>query len=167
MDAVTHLVSDPLLLLHVLASVLSLALAPINLLRRRRDRIHRRIGRTWWVTMFITALTSFSIQDPFLGVLLAARLVPVDHGVARPRRRRHPPRQQARPRRPHGRQLRGTLGRVHLGRRSTRPNGRQVIAEAPLTAAVTGLLAALTAVGAFWTARTVPTQARTRGRQRT
>lgn len=167
MDAVTHLVSDPLLLIHVLASVLSLTLAPINLIRRRRDRIHRRIGRTWFTTMFISALTSFSIQEPFwafswlhaVSLWTMASLVLGVLAVRRGNKRAHV----------------GHMAGSYVGlwvafiwaAAVPQRTVAQVVVEAPLTAAVTGLLAMLTAVGIFWVYSTVPTPASVLRRPRT
>lgn len=161
MDSLTPLVSDPLLLVHVLAAVLSLTLAPINLLRRRRDRIHRRIGRTWFVTMFVTALTSFSIQEPFwafswLHVLSLWTMTSLVLGVIAIRRGNRPAHI--------GHMVGSYLGLwvafIWAAVAPTRTVA-QVIAQAPLTAAVTGALAVLTAFGVLWVYRRVPTTART------
>lgn len=65
MDPLLHLLSTPLLVLHILAALFSLSLAPINLVRRRRDRAHRMIGRSWVGAMVTTCLTSFAVQEPW------------------------------------------------------------------------------------------------------
>ena len=54
----------PLIVVHAVAATLAMVLGAVNLFRRRRgDRPHRVIGRTWIVAMFLTALTSFGIQE--------------------------------------------------------------------------------------------------------
>lgn len=64
MDALTHLLSSPVLILHIVAALFALALGPLNLIRRRRDRTHRLVGRTWAAALGIAAMTSFGIQEP-------------------------------------------------------------------------------------------------------
>lgn len=156
MDAVSHLVSTPILLLHVVASVYALTVAPINLLRRRRDRTHRRVGRTWVIAMFVSALTSFAVQQPFLAfswlhALSLWTMLSISLGVVAIRRGNRP---------------------AHIGHMVGSYFGlwvaflwaalapdrtiAQVVAQAPATAAVTGLLAVLAAVGTFWVFRTTP-----------
>jgi uncharacterized membrane protein len=157
MDAVAHLVSDPLLLIHVLASVLALALAPFNLIRRRRDRTHRRLGRAWIATMFASALTSFSIQEPFwafswLHALSLWTMVSLALGVVAIRRGRR----QAHIAHMVGSYL-GLWAAFIWAAAAPARTVAQILAQAPLTATVAGLLAALTAIGAFWVFRTIPT----------
>jgi uncharacterized membrane protein len=49
---------------HAVAATLAMVLGAVNLVRRRRgDRPHRVIGRTWVVTMYLTAVSSFWIQE--------------------------------------------------------------------------------------------------------
>lgn len=154
MDALGHLTSDPLLLIHVLSSVLALTLAPVNLLRRRRDATHRRIGRTWVAAMFTSALTSFSIQEPFwafswLHALSLWTMLSLVLGVIAIRRGNRPA---------HIGHMIGCyvglwVAFVWAAMAPTRTVA-QVIAQAPLTAAVTGLLAVLTAAGLYWILRT-------------
>jgi uncharacterized membrane protein len=53
-----------LIALHAIAATLALVLGAVNLLRRRRgDLPHRVIGRTWIGSMYVTALSSFWIQE--------------------------------------------------------------------------------------------------------
>lgn len=156
MDPVTQLVSDPLLLIHVLAAVLSLTLAPVNLLRRRRDRVHRRIGRTWFVTMFITALTSFAVQEPFwafswLHALSLWTMLSLTLGVIAIRRGNRPA---------HIGHMVGSYAGLWIAFlwAALAPNRTvaQIVDQAPLTAAATGALAVLAAVGVLWVYRRVP-----------
>lgn len=51
---------------HLLTITVALALTPTMLLRRRGDRLHRRLGWVWASTMFLTALLSLnlSISNP-------------------------------------------------------------------------------------------------------
>lgn len=48
--------------LHLLTIAGALVLTPIMLLRRRGDRIHRRLGWAWVALMLTTALISFNIR---------------------------------------------------------------------------------------------------------
>ncbi|MFC7401572.1 DUF2306 domain-containing protein [Citricoccus sp. GCM10030269] len=156
MDPVSDLVSDPLLLIHVLAAVLSLALPPVNLIRRRRDHLHRRVGRTWVVTMVITALTSFTIQEPFwnlswLHALSVWTVLSLSLGVAAIRRGNKPA---------HIAHMVGSYFGLWVAFlwAAIVPNRTvaQILVQAPTTAVVTVLLAALTAVGLIWIYRTAP-----------
>ena len=53
-----------------LASVLTpLALTPVLMLRTRGSRLHRVLGWTWAVTLFLTALISFGIRETNNGAL--------------------------------------------------------------------------------------------------
>lgn len=49
--------------LHVIAALLGVALAPLQLFRRRRDRLHKILGYTWVMALAFTALSSFAIHD--------------------------------------------------------------------------------------------------------
>jgi Predicted membrane protein len=54
----------PLIVLHAVAATLAMVLGAVNLFRRRRgDLPHRVIGRTWLGAMYLTALSSFGIQE--------------------------------------------------------------------------------------------------------
>lgn len=46
---------------HIAAIVVAVALTPVMLLRRRGDRIHRRLGLVWIAAMFLAAAFSFGI----------------------------------------------------------------------------------------------------------
>lgn len=48
---------------HVACAMTSLVLAPVMLLRRKGDRLHKLIGRVWVLAMAVTALSSFGITD--------------------------------------------------------------------------------------------------------
>ncbi|MDI3329802.1 MAG: DUF2306 domain-containing protein [Micrococcus sp.] len=153
MDAFGHLLSTPILLLHVIASVYALAVGPINLLRRRRDRTHRGIGRTWVLAMFVSALTSFAVQQPFLAfswlhALSLWTMASISLGVAAIRRGNRPAHV-------------GHLVGSYLGLwaaflwAALAPDRTiaQIVAQAPVTAGVTGLLAVTAAVGTYWVFR--------------
>lgn len=48
---------------HLLTIAVALALTPVMLLRRRGDRLHRRLGWVWAGAMFLTALVSFDLRE--------------------------------------------------------------------------------------------------------
>jgi uncharacterized membrane protein len=48
--------------LHLATIVAAVALTPVMLLRRRGDRLHRRLGWVWAVSMFLTAAFSFGVR---------------------------------------------------------------------------------------------------------
>jgi uncharacterized membrane protein len=50
-----------LLVSHVLAALFVLAIGPLQILRRRRDRIHRTIGYLWVSAMYYVCFSSFGI----------------------------------------------------------------------------------------------------------
>ena len=52
----------PFVWLHIATIAAALALTPVMLLRRRGDRLHRRLGWAWAVAMMLTALFSFGIR---------------------------------------------------------------------------------------------------------
>ena len=47
---------------HLGTIILALALTPVMLLRRRGDRLHRRLGWLWVTSMMATALLSFNLR---------------------------------------------------------------------------------------------------------
>lgn len=53
---------SPVIPVHAVAATVVIALGPVNLLRRRRDLAHRRIGRVWLVAMAVTCLSAFAIH---------------------------------------------------------------------------------------------------------
>ncbi|GGA55451.1 hypothetical protein GCM10011490_01650 [Pseudoclavibacter endophyticus] len=48
---------------HAIAASLVVLLAPVNLVRRRRDRAHRVIGRTWVLAMYVTCVSGMFIYS--------------------------------------------------------------------------------------------------------
>ena len=48
---------------HVAAALLAIALLPLTLFRRRKDRVHKTAGYLWVTTMTTAALSSFFIND--------------------------------------------------------------------------------------------------------
>lgn len=55
---------NALIVIHALAASFAMVLGGVNVLRRKRgDRPHRTIGRTWLVLMYFTAFSSFWIQQ--------------------------------------------------------------------------------------------------------
>lgn len=61
-DFTPMLTAAPVIQLHVLTAGVAIVLAPVNLLRRRRDRIHRALGYAWVIAMATCALSSFWIS---------------------------------------------------------------------------------------------------------
>ncbi|KPP85963.1 MAG: putative membrane protein [Rhodobacteraceae bacterium HLUCCO07] len=68
--------------LHIVTALAALAIGPVALMRRRRDRLHRTLGYVWVTAMAVTALSSFFIYTirilgPFspIHALSAATLV--------------------------------------------------------------------------------------------
>lgn len=53
----------PLIAAHVIAACYVLALGPVNIFRRRRDRMHKIIGFTWVTAIVTTCVLSFWIMD--------------------------------------------------------------------------------------------------------
>ena len=54
---------------HIATIMIALSLTPVMLLRRRGDRLHRRLGWLWAGAMFLTALMSFGIRGMNQGAL--------------------------------------------------------------------------------------------------
>ena len=52
-----------LLVSHVVAALFVLAVGPFQILRRRRDRIHRTMGYLWVAAMYYVCLSSFWIMS--------------------------------------------------------------------------------------------------------
>lgn len=50
-----------LLVSHVVAALFVLAIGPVQILRRRRDRIHRTMGYLWVAAMYYVCFSSFGI----------------------------------------------------------------------------------------------------------
>ncbi len=49
--------------MHAICALVSLAIGPIALYRKRRDVIHKMVGYVWMTTMGTTALSSFWIRE--------------------------------------------------------------------------------------------------------
>lgn len=61
---VQPLLDAPLLVqAHVMCALAALALTPAILMRRKGDRLHKMLGRSWVAAMALTALSSFGIMD--------------------------------------------------------------------------------------------------------
>lgn len=58
-------IMDPLGLVHTAAAVVALALGPAIFLRRKGDRLHRRIGWAYATSMIVLSGTAFAIYDLF------------------------------------------------------------------------------------------------------
>ncbi|TFL20048.1 DUF2306 domain-containing protein [Jannaschia formosa] len=56
------LAASPIIQIHADAATLALLLGAANLLRRRRDALHRALGRVWVGAMAVVALSSFGIR---------------------------------------------------------------------------------------------------------
>lgn len=54
--------ATPMIWLHLTTITLALGLTPVILLRRRGDRLHRRLGWAWAVAMAIAALSSLAVR---------------------------------------------------------------------------------------------------------
>lgn len=74
---------------HAVCAILALCLGPVALFRRRRDRLHRMLGRVWVGAMALTALSAgliFEIRliGPFspIHVLIPVTLVGLWQGVS-------------------------------------------------------------------------------------
>jgi uncharacterized membrane protein len=52
---------NTLLVSHVVAALFVLAIGPVQILRRRRDRIHRTMGLLWVAAMYYVCVSSFWI----------------------------------------------------------------------------------------------------------
>ncbi|MGZ8997570.1 MAG: DUF2306 domain-containing protein [Allosphingosinicella sp.] len=52
----------PIIWAHIATIVLALVLTPVMLLRRRGDRLHRRLGWIWAAAMAVTAASTFGIR---------------------------------------------------------------------------------------------------------
>lgn len=54
---------EPNVWLHLALVILPLAITPVQLLRRRGDPLHRTLGWIWAISLFSTALVSFTVRD--------------------------------------------------------------------------------------------------------
>lgn len=78
-----------LIVSHASAALAVLLLGPVNMLRRRRDRFHRLLGRSWVALMYATCVSGLFIYDhgvSFFHVLAVFTLCTVSLGVWRIRR---------------------------------------------------------------------------------
>ncbi|MGH1367493.1 MAG: DUF2306 domain-containing protein [Maritimibacter sp.] len=65
--------AGPAIQLHVLAALLTIALLPFTLFRRRKDRIHKVAGYVWVCAMLVTSISSFWIT----GIRLVGPFSPI------------------------------------------------------------------------------------------
>ncbi|UKA53140.1 DUF2306 domain-containing protein [Arthrobacter sp. FW305-BF8] len=83
-----------LLASHVIAALFVLAIGPFQILRRRRDRIHRTMGHLWVAAMYYVCLSSFWIVSnghfSWLHGLSAFTIVTVTLGLVSAVRRNIP-----------------------------------------------------------------------------
>jgi uncharacterized membrane protein len=83
-----------LLASHVIAALFVLAIGPVQILRRRRDRIHRTMGHLWVAAMYYVCFSSFWIvshgQFSWLHGLSAFTIVTVTLGLIAAVRRNIP-----------------------------------------------------------------------------
>lgn len=63
MDATALSISDPVIQIHAYSAVLALVLGAVVLLRRKGDRLHKAMGRTWIGVMAVVAISSFFITE--------------------------------------------------------------------------------------------------------
>jgi len=81
--------------LHLATIVAAVALTPVMLLRRRGDRLHRRLGWAWAASMFLTAAFSFGVRGinqggfSLIHILSAWTLIQVPLIVMTARRHQH------------------------------------------------------------------------------
>lgn len=80
----------PVIAVHAICALTVLVLGPVQILRPRRDRAHRLLGRTWAVAMVLTCGSSFLITPhgfTWLHGLAIFALVSLTLGVLAIRRR--------------------------------------------------------------------------------
>ena len=58
--------APPAVQIHVAAALLALAIGPLAIFRRRRDRLHKIAGYTWVSAMGATALSGLAIESQVL-----------------------------------------------------------------------------------------------------
>ena len=56
----------PAVAVHLAAALAAIALGPVALYRRRRDRAHKMVGYTWVTAMLLTATSSFALSADIL-----------------------------------------------------------------------------------------------------
>lgn len=49
--------------IHATTAFLAITLGPVNMVRRRRDRLHRNVGRSWIVLMYATSVSGLFIVE--------------------------------------------------------------------------------------------------------
>ena len=85
----------PIIWAHLVTIIAALALTPVLLLRRRGDRLHRRLGWIWAAALAGTALISFGIREiqdgglSLIHILSAWTLLQVPLIVVHARAHRH------------------------------------------------------------------------------
>ena len=85
----------PVVWAHIATIFLAVVLTPVMLLRRRGDRLHRRLGWVWAVSLALTALLTFGIRGinqgsfSLIHILSAWTLVQVPLVVWHARRHNH------------------------------------------------------------------------------
>lgn len=63
------LTASPIIQIHLIAALLAAGLGPFALYRRKRDRLHRRLGYAWVAAMTALALSSFWIEATLLPIV--------------------------------------------------------------------------------------------------
>src|SRR5918994_1161638 len=58
---------NALLVSHVIAALFVLAIGPVQIFRRRRDRIHRTMGYLWVAAMYYVCFSSFWMVSAIRG----------------------------------------------------------------------------------------------------
>lgn len=81
--SLSPLLSDtPFIAVHTASALLALAIGPLAILRRRRDRLHRLAGRAWVGLMVLALVSAFGIHGGgVIGPFSALHLLPVVVGV--------------------------------------------------------------------------------------
>ena len=80
MNITPLLEAGPVIQAHAAAAILAIAIGPIAIFRRRRDRVHKTLGYIWVTAMLVTALSALFIFEirlwgPFSPIHLLAFLV--------------------------------------------------------------------------------------------
>ncbi len=71
--------------IHLATIILALGLTPFILLRRRGDRMHRRVGYVWLAAVIVTAISTFWIRETNPGKLSLIHLLSLFTLVQLPR----------------------------------------------------------------------------------
>ncbi|NIJ08352.1 putative membrane protein [Sphingomonas vulcanisoli] len=76
---------SPWLAVHLATVIPALPLGAYVMIRRKGDRLHRMLGRTWVILMIVTALASFGVRSSghlsWIHILSLVVLVSVPRGV--------------------------------------------------------------------------------------